>query len=289
MAHDPRAPLSAPEAAAGASELKKRVIFGLLLALAAIVVAFIGGLVFALFWTLASVGVLIEWLRISGTSSKAAHVVGAGAIIGSASVLIWPPAGVSPSHAWGVIAAVLVAAACIAAIAARENRLWAFLAVPYAAVLALVPILARGNDEAGFLLVIWLFAIVWGTDVAAYFVGRAVGGPKLWPRVSPKKTWSGFVGGLSAATLLACGVALGLGKPAGMLDWSLATIAVFALLVSIASQGGDLIESAIKRRFDVKDSSHLIPGHGGLMDRLDGFWAACLVVAGLLFWRMSTM
>jgi phosphatidate cytidylyltransferase len=115
------------------------------------------------------------------------------------------------------------------------------------------------------------------TDIAAYFTGRRLGGPKLWPRVSPKKTWSGFTGGLVAGTaagllVLQVAKAAGWTAPAGFV-----TVAAASVVASVASQLGDLAESALKRGFEVKDSSHLIPGHGGVMDRLDGFWAVALL------------
>ncbi|HZD91566.1 MAG TPA: phosphatidate cytidylyltransferase, partial [Pseudolabrys sp.] len=117
----------------------------------------------------------------------------------------------------------------------------------------------------------FLFAIVWATDILAYFGGRTIGGPKLWPAISPKKTWSGGIcGALGAMALCVTGAAW-----AGASD--LAAIAVLALVLSMAAQAGDFFESWVKRRFGAKDASQLIPGHGGVMDRLDGFWAAALV------------
>ena len=115
------------------------------------------------------------------------------------------------------------------------------------------------------------------TDIGGYFAGRGIGGPKLWPKVSPRKTWAGAIGGFAASLVVASGFAtLGLGKIVPML--------VVGAALSVASQLGDLFESAVKRRFGVKDSSNLIPGHGGLMDRLDGFVAAMVMAAifGLL-------
>ena len=113
---------------------------------------------------------------------------------------------------------------------------------------------------------------MWATDIGGYFAGRGIGGRKLWPSVSPNKTWAGAIGGLVASLVVAGGfAAFGLGKGGPML--------VLAACLSIASQFGDLFESAVKRRFGVKDSSHIIPGHGGLMDRLDGYVAAIVLAA----------
>jgi phosphatidate cytidylyltransferase len=116
--------------------------------------------------------------------------------------------------------------------------------------------------------VLFVLVVVWATDIGGYFGGRTIGGPKLWPRVSPKKTWSGAVAGVAAAC--AAGgltVALtGVGNPVrGFL---------LAIPLSMVSQAGDLAESAVKRRFGVKDSGHIIPGHGGVLDRVDGLFAA---------------
>ena len=129
----------------------------------------------------------------------------------------------------------------------------------------------RASPNYGLAAILWLFAVVWGADVAAYFAGRLIGGPKLWVRVSPGKTWSGaIVGALAGA---ACGLMLGGGtNRIDRLFW-------LGLAAAIVSQLGDLFESALKRRFGVKDSSRLIPGHGGLMDRLDAFVAASLFAA----------
>ncbi|MBV2360845.1 phosphatidate cytidylyltransferase [Thalassococcus sp. CAU 1522] len=130
------------------------------------------------------------------------------------------------------------------------------------------------RDDFGLVWMLWLVMVVVVTDVAGYFAGRAIGGPKLWPRVSPKKTWSGTVAGWAGAALV--GLLFAKSTAAG---YGLAGISV---AVSMASQIGDIAESAIKRRAGVKDSSSLIPGHGGLMDRFDGMLGAALfiVIAG---------
>jgi phosphatidate cytidylyltransferase len=145
--------------------------------------------------------------------------------------------------------------------------------IPYAGALAMGPIILRSDGEQGFLAVLFLFAVVWTTDIGAYFVGRALGGPKLVPWISPNKTWAGAIGGLLASVLVALVVA----KMAALT--SLFVLAMVAVVLSVLAQAGDLFESFLKRRFDAKDSSHLIPGHGGLMDRLDGFVTASVAAA----------
>jgi phosphatidate cytidylyltransferase len=155
---------------------------------------------------------------------------------------------------------------------------WMIAGLAYAAVLALAPAILRSDAALGFVAIVFLFAIVWTTDALAYFAGRALGGPKLMPAVSPKKTWSGAAGG----TLGAIAAGLIVVKIAGL--QLTAAVAAVALMLSVVSQIGDLVESAVKRRFNAKDASQLIPGHGGLMDRLDGFLTAVLAatMVGLL-------
>lgn len=223
-------PAAAP--ASGPSNLILRIASSAVLAPVAIVVAWLGGRVFVLFWTVSACIVLWEWTMLV----RGAHV----------SV----PAFVA----------------------------WMLAGLAYASILLLGPVTLRGDAALGLVAILFLFAIVWGTDVAAYFAGRALGGPKLWPAVSPKKTWSGAIGGTLG------GIAAGLAVLAVAGVTLSPPVVTVALALSVASQGGDLLESAIKRRFGAKDASQLIPGHGGLMDRLDGFLTAVLaaVMVGLI-------
>lgn len=143
------------------------------------------------------------------------------------------------------------------------------------------------TDAAGLLNVLFVLVIVWSSDIGAYIAGRLIGGPKLAPAISPGKTWSGAVGGLLAA------VAVGLAVSQAVRPGPLPHAVVVAAFLSVASQLGDLLESAAKRHFGVKDSSRIIPGHGGLFDRLDGVLAAAPVAAllelvigpGVELWR----
>ena len=145
---------------------------------------------------------------------------------------------------------------------------------------AMICIEALRNDfRFGFLAVLWLVVVVIAVDVGGYFGGRVFGGPKLWPRVSPKKTWAGLIGSVVCAQLVGFIFALivGLSYPA--------EVALMSAIVALVAIGGDLIESSAKRFFGVKDSSRLMPGHGGILDRLDGLMAAALVVAAVSFVR----
>jgi phosphatidate cytidylyltransferase len=150
---------------------------------------------------------------------------------------------------------------------------WRLAGVVYAAVLVAGPVILRDDPRWGFAALLWLYAAVWLSDIMAFACGRTLGGPKLWPRLSPKKTWSGLLGGTAAGTAGAVVVAAVAGAPL------LGPVAVLSFVVALASQGGDLLESAVKRRFGAKDSSHVIPGHGGIMDRIDGFVTAAALAA----------
>jgi phosphatidate cytidylyltransferase len=159
--------------------------------------------------------------------------------------------------------------------------------VLYIGIAGIALITLRHDTEAGRANVFFLFLVVWASDIGAYMAGRAFGGPKLAPAISPNKTWSGAIGGLVAAALVG-EVAAGLLWP-----WHAGAALPVACLLGVTAQAGDLLESAIKRHFHVKDTSSLIPGHGGLLDRLDGVLAAAPVAAllslalgpGLVLWR----
>jgi phosphatidate cytidylyltransferase len=171
------------------------------------------------------------------------------------------------------IGAVALGAIIAGALLPSGPRLWTALGVGYAGSVLIAPVTLRQDPDYGFVAIVFLFSVVWVTDVMAYAVGRLVGGPKLAPRLSPNKTWSGAVGGAVAAVV--AGVATA--RTADLEGWTM--IALVGLGLSICSQAGDIFESSLKRRHGAKDASQLIPGHGGLMDRLDGFVAAALAAA----------
>lgn len=257
---------------AGRSNLALRVISSLVLAPLAIAAAWFGGSVFIAFWLIAALVVLWEWQTlVCGHDRNSVLTVGAAALAGAAAVLIVGWFGIA-------IALIALGGFGIAALASQVRRGWCVAGLAYAAVILIAPVLLRRDGAFGFAAILFLFVIVWLTDIVAYFAGRAIGGPKLMPRVSPKKTWSGAIGGSVAAAVGGVLLASQFGTGA------MATIAIVALVLSVASQAGDLFESAVKRRFNAKDASQLIPGHGGLMDRLDGFVAAAAAGAliGLL-------
>jgi phosphatidate cytidylyltransferase len=249
------------------SELALRVGSALVLVPLAIGTAYLGGWLFALFWGAAAMGVLWEWTALLTRNDQRSVLLTGGASLALAVVLV------AAGHLFAAVVVLAMGAIGAASLALAERRTWVAGGIPYAGALALAPIVLRADDADGFLAVIFLFAIVWTTDISAYFAGRALGGPKLMPQVSPNKTWAGAVGGLIASVV----VALALAKMAGLT--ALFALAMLAVVLSVFAQGGDLFESFLKRRFHAKDSGHLIPGHGGLMDRLDGFVSASVAAA----------
>ncbi|HYQ19132.1 MAG TPA: CDP-archaeol synthase [Xanthobacteraceae bacterium] len=253
-------------------ELVLRVCSALVLVPIAIGTAYLGGWPFAVFWGLAAMGVLWEWISLVARSDHRTVLMTGGASLALAVALV------ATGHLLAAVIVLAISTLGVAALAPAKWRTWIAAGVPYAGALGVAPVVLRSDSEDGFLAVIFLFAIVWTTDVVAYFSGRAIGGPKLMAQVSPKKTWSGAIGGTLAAVV----VAFVLAKM--MAVSGLFPIAMLAVVLSICAQGGDLFESFLKRRFGAKDSGHLIPGHGGLMDRLDGFITASVVAAliGLL-------
>jgi len=255
------------------SELMLRVCSALVLVPLAIGTAYLGGWPFALFWGAAALGVLWEWISLVAPSEERFMLLTGGAALALAVAL----AGMG--HAWAAVIVLAMGALGAAALTLAQQRAWIAGAVPYAGALAVAPMVLRTDEQDGFLAVLFLFAIVWMTDIGAYFAGRTLGGPKLVPQVSPNKTWAGAVGGLLGAILVAVAVA----KLAALS--AVFTLAMVALALSIVAQAGDLFESFLKRRFSAKDSSHLIPGHGGLMDRLDGFVTASAAAALIGFLR----
>ena len=252
------------------SDLKPRVAAAVAMGSLALATAWIGGFVFVAFWWVASVVVLWEWQRLSG-GGRLAERVPAGALA-LAFVALFALHNSIP----GVAAALVLGAVVVGWLAGPSEGIWAAAGVFYAAALVASVVLLRVSPNFGLASILWLFAVVWGTDIAAYFAGRLIGGPRLWPSVSPGKTWSGAVVGALAGAVLGLMLAAWTNR-LGALFW-------LGLATAIVSELGDLFESALKRRFGAKDSSGLIPGHGGLMDRLDAFVAASVfaaLIAGL--------
>ncbi len=269
-------------------DLWLRALSALILVAAAIFSLVMGGAIFVFFWLVGALAVHWEWQRLIGAPLPWARLFVGGLALCLSAALYYR----FRQHEAAYLALLLAAGFCAWA-AGAGYRLWAAAGVFYAGGLLMATISLRAEAFFGSCAIGWLFAVVWGTDVFAYFGGRLIGGRKLCPSISPGKTWSGFLVGVF------CGAVMGAITAHWWPDVNARILPVFllGLAAGAVAQGGDLLESWIKRHFHVKDSSRLIPGHGGFMDRLDGFIAAAIfaalfglvhakpgAAAGLFFW-----
>jgi phosphatidate cytidylyltransferase len=265
-------------AQAGARNFIMRVVSAAVLAPIVLAIAYLDGWTFLILCGLAAAGIFWEWIHLAAGRTELRLLAPVWATLLAALVLVGfgYPATAALAVAFGAVAAGAVT--LVGASSQGITVLWAAGGAIYAGAGFLGPALLRSNAKLGFQAFLFVALIVWLTDILAYFVGRAAGGPRLLPRVSPNKTWSGAIGGLVGG--LAGGIAVAYASGLGRL----ASLGVVALALSILAQAGDLFESALKRRFGAKDSGRIIPGHGGLMDRLDGFLfaAAAAVALGIL-------
>ena len=254
----------------GSRNLWTRIAAALVLAPLAIVAAYAGSWWWIAPVTLLAIGLFVEWLTVVG-SAREKSVVAAGVVALAVAGLCLGFARVELA-----LAALALGVAATALLSVRQRR-WTSAGFLYAGAAQMASVLVRFDTATGFIALVFVLLIVWVTDIGGYFAGRGIGGAKLWPRVSPNKTWAGAIGGFAASLVVALGfAALDLGR-----SWPLLMLAA---VLSVVAQLGDLFESAVKRRFGVKDSSHIIPGHGGLMDRFDGYIAAIVLASifGLL-------
>ncbi|MCJ2033757.1 phosphatidate cytidylyltransferase [Methylobacterium sp. J-068] len=264
-------------------EFQARLVSAILLGAVVLSALVIGGWPFAVIWLAAGIVFAAEWIGMSAIAPRRLVLSITAATLFGLVLCLHGGVDVPTTLGIGAVGAILVAA--VARTGAGRMRALAGLAS--AGVIALVPTALRDDPAIGLLGPAWMFAVVWTTDIVAYFTGRTLGGPKLMPRVSPKKTWSGALGGLAGGTLAGIGLVV-FARDHGWSDLSTAPLALVGLLsatASILSQGGDLAESALKRRYGVKDSGRAIPGHGGVMDRLDGFFAVAVLAGFYLIAR----
>lgn len=255
------------------SDLRLRLASAIVLAAGAIGLTVLGGIAFTLLAALVAALVFAEWLGVTGT--RAGRVVDGVMIAGVVAATI--AGSVFPGPA--ALALLVFALASMAVAAGRPGFSWRALGILYAGLGGIAAAVLRASPDEGLVATILLFAAVWASDTGAYFAGRAMGGPKLWPAVSPKKTWSGAVGGLlgGLAAGLVVGFAAGVPEPG--------PLGIVGLVMAGVGEAGDLAESALKRRFGAKDSGRLIPGHGGVFDRVDGLLAAAVVAVLFGFLR----
>lgn len=246
-------------------ELRLRILSGIVMAVVTLGATWAGGVVFQLLSIAIALLVYSEWSTMTGLAARdfRGNALGWLAVVSVSVVILGGWAGV----ALPLLGAFVVLAALWTLI--NKTRWWLVGGIAYSGMTAISLSAIRGFDDFGFLAMIFVFAVVWATDIMAYFVGRAIGGPKLAPRISPGKTWSGAVGGTFFGVLAGMAVFL---SHFSQMD---PRIPILAIVLSVSGQIGDLFESYIKRRFDAKDSGRIIPGHGGVMDRVDGLVFAC--------------
>jgi phosphatidate cytidylyltransferase len=255
-------------------DLRKRALSAALLVPAAILCIWLGAEAWAALMAAAVALMAWEWVRLCGFSTRRLPGLAVPVAVLVAGVL-------AVDGAWIAALGVLVAGfAGLWAVAAPPFRralpgFWLGFGVLYIGLAGVSLIHLRGDAAAGLGNVLFLFLVVWSSDIGAYLAGRRFGGPKLAPAISPNKTWSGATGGLVSA-MAAGGLAAYVMEPAAL---PLLRVLLVAAVLGMLAQAGDLFESWLKRRFHVKDTSSLIPGHGGLLDRLDGVLSAAPAAA----------
>jgi phosphatidate cytidylyltransferase len=253
----------------GMSNLQVRIVSAVVLAVAVLAITWLGGVPFRLLAALIAGAVFYEWSRMTRSGSA----LGLLDFLPEALMLVFVVAlavGEPPARLLALLAVLVLVAVVVSAL--RGHGQWSASGIAYAGLSGFVLAMLRDDDRSGLVAVLFLFAVVWATDIFAYFVGRAIGGPKLAPAISPGKTQSGALGG--AVGGVAAGLVLAGFASAGNLGW----LAAVALVLSVVAQVGDLFESWVKRRHGRKDSSQIIPGHGGVMDRVDGLVAAAVAL-----------
>jgi phosphatidate cytidylyltransferase len=274
------APPGAERAAAGWTRgLRARVVSGLFMAAIALPALFTGPTVFGIFVCAGVVVLAWEWTRLCGEGR-----FGLTGLVEAAAALA---AAVAANRGLEglALAAVIAGTAAVYATArggARAHPFWLAAGPVYIGLPAIALIWLRGHGVDGERVILWLMLSVWATDIGAFFAGRLIGGPRIAPRLSPNKTWAGLAGGMASSALVGLAVAR-----VDSLAPSAAALTAAGALLAVVAQAGDFAESAVKRRFGAKDSSALIPGHGGLFDRVDGLIAAACALA-LFQWATAS-
>ncbi|GGA82295.1 phosphatidate cytidylyltransferase [Brucella endophytica] len=249
------------------SNLQTRIVTAIILGVVTLLITWVGGTWFTLLAIAIGAAVYHEWVSLTAVCQTVlSRVFGWIWLALIAAFLLWD------GRALPAIGLLLLGAVLMAILAWKSGKAWAPTGLLYAGLPAISLSLLRGDEPFGFGAIVFLFAVVWATDIAAYFTGRAIGGPKLAPRFSPNKTWSGAIGGAVAGVAAGVLAVMVMMPPEGFL------VPLLALALSVVSQMGDLAESWVKRVFGFKDSGRLLPGHGGFMDRVDGLVAAAVLL-----------
>lgn len=265
--------VAASPSSKGRSELSVRVAAGVVMIAVALGALWLGGIAF---WALASAAALLMMVEWAALMRAPKWKIAVGVLL-AAAVLSLSGGVASDGGAWrapgadplGTITGLIGGGAVLLGVLTFSARMgWGLFYVALPAV-GLVYL----RDQHGIALTLWTLAVVWATDIGAYFAGRAIGGPKLAPALSPSKTWAGLIGGMAAAALVGGVLAQVAALPVRLL--------YLGAVMAVCAQAGDLFESWLKRRAGVKDSGTILPGHGGVMDRLDGIVPVATLMAGL--------
>ena len=272
VARDDTAP---PADSMGIGALRVRVLSALVLALPALAAVYVGGLLFDLLLGIVVLLMAFEWDRLCagprGASAKANDPATLALVAAILAVIVAALLRVPALALWLTLAGFAAVFLIARGIDRRAPLLQAlgalYIGIPFVALVWL-----RADPAVGAVTVFWLLGIVWATDTGALFAGRSIGGPKLAPVISPNKTWAGLAGGMLAAAIVGGAFALWLGS-------AVAPAALISAGLAVVAQAGDLVESLVKRHFGVKDSGTIIPGHGGIFDRVDGLLAVAPVWA----------
>jgi phosphatidate cytidylyltransferase len=252
------------------ANLKSRILWGSGLAATALALAYAGPIPFAGLVLVVALFVSWEWGRmVRGVSADVAFFVQAIAVTAA---VVLTTAGYAALAVAVIVTAAIILVPLVFGRGARLSALGAF----YVGLPSISLIWLRQDGPYGFLAVLLIFAVVWSSDIAAYAAGRSIGGPKLWPRISPNKTWAGLIGGATACVIVGAIFAQ-------ILYTSPLRLMLLTLGLGLVAQAGDLGESALKRLFGLKDASSLIPGHGGFMDRMDSIVAVAIAAAVIAF------
>ena len=253
--------------------LKRRILSAVILAPAVLALEIFGTWSFALLLAVGAFLLALEWRHLVAALADKTSGDLAGIAAGGIALAVIVVAAIGWAEPALILALMGAVAAALMAQLAGASAFWTGLGVLYLSVPLLALVWLRALPDIGLLVILWLFLVVWSTDVMAYVVGRTVGGPKLAPSISPGKTWSGLFGGMAGAAVIGGLMAL-LVDPLHVLPSM-----ILAMGLAIVAQIGDLAESALKRRAGVKDSGGLIPGHGGVFDRIDGLLFAAPILA----------
>ncbi len=257
---------------APASELRVRAISGIVMIVVALAALWLGGIAFWALCALLAVLMMVEWSAMA-QANRWQTVLGAALVAGLmvSALSLTDPVQMAAFQDRIIAQTIDLTGLCAILLAVISFRARLGTGLLYATLPAIALVLLREQPGQGLALALWTLVIVWATDIGAYFAGRAIGGPRLAPTISPNKTWAGLFGGMAAAGLIGAAIAWGTALP--LFCW------VAGAPLAVAAQMGDLFESWLKRRSGVKDSGKLLPGHGGVLDRLDGVVPVALLVA----------